>query len=211
MRPRPDLRLIVITDRSLASPRTITDVVRAALQAGAPAIQLRDKTADARELLAQAEQLRALTRAHDALLFINDRVDVALAAQADGVHLGPDDIPLAAARRVVPAGFLIGISTDEPAAAAQARSDGADYIGCGAVFGTSSKDVGGEAIGIAQLERVVRAVDIPVIAIGGVDTRNVAQVAGTGAAGAAVIGAVMKAPDIGHAVTSLLSPFVPHR
>ena len=207
MPPRADLRLIVITDKGLATPRNVIDVVGAALQAGAPAIQLRDKSASARELLAQALQLRALTSEHDALLFINDRIDVALAAQADGVHLGPDDIPLAAARQAVPANFLIGVSTDHPEQAAQAQREGADYIGCGAVFGTTSKDVGGEAIGVARLEQVVHAVGIPVVGIGGVDTANVAQVAATGAAGVAVIGAVMKAADVAAAVQSLLSPF----
>ena len=207
--PRLDLRLIVITDKVLAAPRTVIEVVRAALGAGAPAIQLRDKSVSPRDLLEQAVVLRTLTRGHGALLFINDRMDVALAAGADGVHLGPDDIPLAAARRAVAPGFLIGVSTDDPDVARRAENDGADYIGCGAVFGTTSKDVGGEAIGVAQLSRVVQAVDIPVVGIGGVDVRNVAHVAEAGAAGAAVIGAVMKATVIEAAVTSLLSPFPP--
>ena len=207
--PRLDLRLIVITDKTLAAPRSVSEVVRAALRAGAPAIQLRDKSASARDLLEQAVTLRTLTREHGALLFINDRMDVALAAGADGVHLGPDDIPLAAARRAAPPGFLIGVSTDDPDAARRAEKEGADYIGCGAVFGTTSKDVGGEAIGAAQLGRVVQAVDIPVVGIGGVGVSNVTQVAAAGAAGAAVIATVMKAADIETAVTSVLSPFPP--
>jgi thiamine-phosphate pyrophosphorylase len=202
-----DLRLIVITDHALAAPRSVIDVVRAALQAGAPAIQLRDKHAHARDLLAHAQALRALTREPDALLFVNDRLDVALAAHADGVHLGPDDIPLAAARRATPSGFLIGVSTDDPDRARAAQHDGADYIGCGAVFGTTSKDVGGEAIGVARLEQIVSAVDIAVVGIGGIDPSNIGQVAATGAAGAAVIGAVMKATDTATAVRKLLSPF----
>jgi thiamine-phosphate pyrophosphorylase len=203
----PDLRLIVITDRGLAAPRALLDVVRSALHAGAPAIQLRDKQAGAREQFEQAISLRALTREHGALFFINDRIDVALAAEADGVHLGPDDIPLVAARGTVPADFLIGVSTDDPQAARQAEQHGADYIGCGAVFGTSSKDVAGEAIGTTQLQRVVAAVRIPVVGIGGIDPSNVAAVAATGAAGAAVIGAVMKATDVEATVRKLLNPF----
>lgn len=210
MPPRVDLRLIVITDRSLAAPRDIIEVVRHCLQAGAPAIQLRDKQARARQLLEQAQQLRALTREFNALLFINDRLDIALAAQADGVHLGPDDIPLAAARTVVPAGFLIGVSTDDVEQAKAAQRNGADYIGCGAVFGTSSKAVGNEAIGVAQLQRVVAAVSIPVVGIGGIDASNVSEVAATGAAGVAVIGAAMKAAHVQAAVRSLLKPF-PHQ
>jgi thiamine-phosphate pyrophosphorylase len=205
--PAVDLRLIVITDSALAAPRTVIDVVRSALRAGAPAIQLRDKQATARELLEQATILRALTRQHGALLFINDRLDVALAAQADGVHLGPRDIPLAAARSVAPLPFLIGVSTDDPEAAANAQQAGASYIGCGAVFGTSSKDVGGEVIGTARLQRVVEAVRIPVVGIGGIDESNVDAVAASGAAGAAVIGAVMKAVDVERTVRTLLKAF----
>jgi thiamine-phosphate pyrophosphorylase len=113
MRSPPDLRLIVITDRALATPRSVTDVVRAAVAAGAPAVQLRDKHATARELADMARALAGITRPAGALLFINDRIDVALAAGADGVHLGPDDIPVDAARRIAP-DFLIGYSTDSP-------------------------------------------------------------------------------------------------
>jgi thiamine-phosphate pyrophosphorylase len=196
--PAPDLRLIVITDRRLAGPRDIVDVVRAALAAGAPAIQLRDKHATPRQLAELARTLLPVTRAARALLFVNDRLDIALATGADGVHLGPDDIPLAAARSLAPAPFLIGCSADDPARARALEREGASYIGCGAVFGTATKDVGGERIGIARLEQVVRAVAIPVIAIGGVDATNIGEIVRTGAAGAAVVSAVMAAlqPDV---------------
>ncbi len=208
MRRRPDLRLIVITDRAAAAPRDVMQVVRQALQAGAPAIQLRDKTASARELYEQALALRDLTNEYSALLFVNDRLDVALAAGADGVHLGPADIPLAAARSAVRADFLIGVSTDDPAAAQKAEKDGANYIGCGAVFPTASKaEVLGESIGPARLAEVAAAVRIPVVGIGGIDTDNVAQLAGSGAHGVAVIGAVMKAQDPATAVRALLAAF----
>ena len=205
MSAAPDLRLIVITDRTIAAPRAVLDVVRASLAAGAPAVQLRDKDATARELFEQATALRALTREFGALLFVNDRLDVARAAGADGVHLGPDDMPVAAARRAAEPPFLIGWSTDDPAAAVQAETDGADYIGCGAVFGTTSKPVDGERIGIERLERVVQAVKIPVVAIGGIDISNVTQLAQTRVAGIAVIGAVMKAADPAHATRELLN------
>ena len=202
-----DLRLIVVTDARLAQPRSIEAVVAAALEAGAPAIQLRDKQADARQLFEQAVRLRALTSRFQALLFVNDRFDVALAAGADGVHIGPDDMPLAAARRAVPRPFLIGTSTDDPAAARRAQEDGADYIGCGAGFATTSKAVGDEQIGPVGLRRVVQAVSIPVVGIGGVSEGNVALVAEAGAAGAAVIKAVMAASDVAVTVTRLLAPF----
>jgi thiamine-phosphate pyrophosphorylase len=203
-----DLRLIVITDRAAAEPRALMEVVHAALSAGAPAVQLRDKTATARALYETACALRPLVSRYGALLFINDRLDVALAAGADGVHLGPLDLPVAAARRAAPPGFLIGYSTDNPDTARQAVADGADYIGCGAVFGTESKpDVAAERIGPAGVAAMVAAVDVPVIGIGGIDTRNVAELGATGAAGAAVIRAIMAAPDPASAVMQILAAF----
>lgn len=207
-----DLRLIVITDARLAAPRPVDDVVRAALEAGAPAIQLRDKAASAAQLYQHALQLIELTHRHGALLFVNDRLDVALAAGADGVHLGPHDLPItaarAAARQAGRVDLLLGASTDDPARARHAARDGADYIGCGAVFGTSSKqDVGDERIGTARIGDVVRAVDIPVVGIGGITPLNVREVSAAGAAGAAVIGAVMGADDVGAAVRNFLAAF----
>jgi thiamine-phosphate diphosphorylase len=203
-----DLRLIVITDQAMAAPRSLQDIVRAALQAGAPAVQLRDKHANARELFAQAEQLRALASEFGALFFVNDRLDVALACGADGVHLGPDDIPIAAARAAAPREFLIGTSTDDPARARAAAQAGANYIGCGAVFGTTSKlEAAGEAIGTDRLAQVVAAVDIPVVAIGGIDAANIGAVAASGAAGAAVISTIMKSVHPEATVRALLKPF----
>jgi thiamine-phosphate pyrophosphorylase len=201
----PDVRLIVITDTELARPRTVAEVVAAALEAGAPVVQLRDKTAPAAALLEDARTLLPLIRRFGARLIVNDRLDVALAAGADGVHLGPDDVPVAAARAQAPAGFLVGFSTDDPAAAAQAVADGADYIGCGAVFGTTSKaDAADERIGVARLDQVARTVHVPVVAIGGIGPDNVAEIAATAAAGVAVIGAVMTAADPGGVARALL-------
>lgn len=204
-----DLRLIVITDRSAASPRSVSDVVRECLDAGAPAIQLRDKEANPRELYEQALQLRQLTHEYGALLFINDRLDVALAARADGAHLGPDDVPLATAARVVPRSFLLGYSTDDPAAAKRAVASGAAYIGCGAVFGTNTKkDVGDERIGPRALRAVVVEVaGAPVVGIGGIGPENIAEVARTGAAGAAAVRSVMAAKEPGAIVRALLGAF----
>jgi thiamine-phosphate pyrophosphorylase len=195
-RSRPDLRLIVVTDRRLAAPRDLLHVVRLCLEAGAPAVQLRDKEATARELYEQAFRLRALTTEYNALLFINDRLDIALAVGADGVHLGPSDLPLEAARRAAPSPFLIGISTDDPGTARRAESAGADYIGCGAVYGTTTKaEVEGEMIGPEGLAMVAAAVSIPVVGIGGIRAENAQGLAHTGAAGIAVVGALMMAED----------------
>lgn len=199
-----DLRLIVITDRAAAAPRDVRDVVAACLRAGAPAIQLRDKHATTRELFEQAVSLRELTREHNATLFVNDRVDVALAAGADGAHLGPGDLPLPAVRRVVPREFVLGWSADTVEEAVQAERSGANYIGCGAIFGSSSKDVGGEEIGVESVRSVVSAVAIPVVGIGGISVENFRSVLEVGAAGVAVISAVMGARDPGGVVREML-------
>lgn len=187
--------------------RNLSDVVDAALSAGAPAIQLRDKGASARELYEVGQELLPSVRASGALFFVNDRTDVALALGADGVHVGPDDLPVARLRAAVPPGFLIGTSTDDPGEAARLVSDGASYIGCGTVYPTASKADAGSVIGPEGLDRVARSVDVPVVGIGGIDAVRSAEVAGTAAAGIAVISAVMAAPDPGAAVTSLLQPW----
>jgi thiamine-phosphate pyrophosphorylase len=202
------LRLVVITDRRLAAPRSVDEVVRVALAAGARTVQLRDKDASARALAERASALLELTRPAGALLIVNDRVDVALATGADGVHLGPDDLPVAGVRQHTPAGFVIGYSTDEPEEARRAEAEGASYLGCGAVWGTRTKDVGGEAIGLERLRGVVESVRIPVVAVGGVTTERAKELPVTGVAGSAVVSAVMAAPDPAAAVRALLEPFV---
>jgi len=204
---RAALRLLVITDRELAGGRSVPEVVAAALGAGVRAIQLRNKGDSARELLAVGAELRACTREAGALLFVNDRLDVALAIDADGVHLGPEDLPVAAARAVSPAGFVIGRSADDPQVARRAVGDGADYIGCGTVYATTTKTDAGAVIGVAGLDRVARAVSVPVVGIGGITIDRAQEVAGTRAAGIAVVGAVMSAPDPATAARALLAAF----
>ena len=201
------LRLIVLTDRGLAAPSTIDEVVEKALLAGAPAIQLRDKAASAGELLEVGQRLRKLTRRLGALLFVNDRLDVALAAGADGVHVGPEDLPVAALRARVPAGFLIGYSSDDIAQAQRAVAAGADYIGCGAVYGTTTKTGAGAAIGLERLNAMATEIDAPVVGIGGITPERAGEVAATRAAGVVVAGGVMAASDPAEAVRRLMEPF----
>lgn len=201
------LRLVVITDPQLARPRSLPDVVAAALTAGAPAIQVRAKGASARELLELGRAILPLAREAGALLFVNDRLDVALALGADGVHLGPEDLPVAGARRAIGEGFLVGASTDDPEVARRLVAEGADYIGCGAVYATSTKPDAGDVIGLDGLDRVARAVSVPVVGIGGITEARSADVATTRAAGVAVVGAVMAASDPGAAVRGLLAPW----
>ena len=201
------LRLIVITDVELASPRSLKDVVRAAMGAGAPAVQLRAKHMNAQELVAAGQEILPYVREAGALFFVNDRVDVALAIDADGVHVGPDDVPVRVLRPIVPKGFLIGASTNDPEEARRLVAAGADYIGCGTVYPTATKPDAGEAIGLDGLRRVVDAVDVPVVGIGGIDVARASAVAGTGAAGVATVAAVMGAQDITGAVWGLQAPW----
>ena len=192
---RRRLRLVVVTDRASARPRDVLEVVGDTLAAGAPAVQLRDKRLPPRDLLPLARRIRADTRAAGALFFVNDRLDLALAAGADGVHLGSADLPVAAARALAPPGFLIGFSASDPSAARAAEADGTDYIGCGAVFATSTKAKTNAPIGLEGLSQVASVVSIPVVGIGGVVPVQVPLVLRAGAAGAAMAHAVMAAPN----------------
>lgn len=198
------LQVVVITDREKAAPLDLEVVVDAALRAGAPCIQLREKSLGAGEVLAFAIRLRRRTRSAGALLIVNDRVDLALACQADGVHVGPEDLPVAEVRRMVPPDFLIGYSTDDPKRAQAAVAEGADYLGCGTVWPTTSKGSAGKAIGPEGLAAVARAVPVPVVGIGGVTEARAPLLRGSGATGIAVVHAVMAAADPEAAVRSLL-------
>lgn len=197
----------------LARPRALSGVVREALAGGAPTIQLRLKSASARELLEAAQTLMPVVRSAGALFIVNDRLDVALAAGADGVHLGPDDLPVKDVRRVADARsgvadtFIVGYSTDTTDEAARAEAEGADYLGVGAVYATANKSDAGDVIGLKGLRRVVKAVSIPVVAIGGITPERAPAVAKTGACGSATIGAVMSAAEPAEAVRELLLPF----
>ena len=205
--------MTVITDEVLARPRALSGVVREALAGGAPTIQLRLKSASARELLEAAQTLMPIVRSAGALFIVNDRLDVALAAGADGVHLGPDDLPVKDVRRVADARsgvadtFIVGYSTDTTDEAARAEAEGADYLGVGAVYATANKSDAGDVIGLKGLRRVVKAVSIPVVAIGGITPERAPAVAKTGACGSATIGAVMSATEPAEAVRELLLPF----
>lgn len=194
------LRLMVLTQPQ--ADRTLAEVVEQCLAAGATAIQLRDKGATARELYEQGLELGPLVRRYGALFIINDRADVAVALAADGVHLGPDDVPVVAVRKVWP-NLLIGYSTDDPAEGRRAAAEGASYLGIGAVYGTSSKaGLADEAIGTDRVAAVMRASGRPAVGIGGITPLNAAAVAATGA-GIAVLGAVMNARRPGEAVRRL--------
>lgn len=189
-----DFSLYCITDDSFG--RTHEAVAQAALAGGAGVIQLRDKARSGKEMLETARRLRELTRAAGALLIVNDDVDLAIACRADGVHIGRNDMPVEQARLTLPVNMLIGVSATSFDEAVDADRRGASYIGAGPVFATGTKEDSAPPFGCAELKEIVRAVSIPVVAIGGITENNIGQVAGTGAEGAAVISAVAGAPDM---------------
>ncbi|MEX2530226.1 MAG: thiamine phosphate synthase [Gemmatimonadota bacterium] len=211
--PRTDLRgrlsLIVITDDALAGERGVESVVADALAAGAPCIQLRRKWGGSGTTFRLAQRLREMTAARGALLIVNDRVDIALASGADGVHLGPHDLPVARVRRLVPSTFIVGYSTDHPEDARRAEAEGASYLGCGTVWPTETKGDAGEAIGTEGLAAVAASVSIPVVGIGGISPSRAALLRATGAVGVAVVGAVMAAEHPGLATRQLLEALAP--
>jgi thiamine-phosphate pyrophosphorylase len=196
------LTLTVITDPS--APQGVERAAEAALAAGATTVQLRWKTASTRELLGLARDLRIVTREAGALLIINDRVDVALATDADGAHLGDDDLPLEVARRIVPVEFVLGRSVDTIEEASAAVAGGADYVGLGPVYATDTKRDTGPVLGLAGVAAVRARVSLPIVAIGGIRPGTAAGVIRAGADGIAVVGAVMSAADPYGATASIL-------
>jgi thiamine-phosphate pyrophosphorylase len=200
--PRYDL--YVITDPVLSRGRSHAEIARAALEGGADAVQLRDKSATAHNLGLVAREVQPLARRFGALLTVNDRVDVALLAEADGAHVGPGDLPVREARRILPRPRILGVSAGTPEEARRAVRDGADYLGAGPVFATATKPDAGPPIGVDGLAAIVAAVaPVPVVAIGGIGADNVAAVFAAGAAGAAVVSAVVAAEDVAAAARAL--------
>lgn len=185
--------LYVITTTTAAGGHI--GMVRAALAGGAGIIQLRDKTTPLRALLEPAHELRRLTRAAGALLIVNDRLDLAQAVGADGVHLGPDDMPPAVARQVLGPHRLVGVSCGDPQEARAALQAGADYIGAGAVYATGTKSDAGAPIGLDRLRSIVDSTGLPVAAIGGIGPAEAAAVTRTGAAMVCAISAIAGAGD----------------
>ena len=197
------LHLCVITDSRQGSGRDHLEIARAALVGGAEMIQLRDKTGSLRELLPQACAIRLLCRSHGALFIVNDRLDLALAAEADGAHVGQEDLPAVEARRLLGPNRILGVSTHSVDQALAAREAGADYIGFGPMFPTSTKKTGYSPRGPAILREVRNAVSLPILAIGGITLENVGVVIAAGATAPAVISAVVGAADIAAAAAAL--------
>ncbi len=189
----PKFDLYLVTDRNQTAGRDLLWVLEQALHGGVKGIQLREKDLGGGELFHLAERVKALCDAHHASLLINDRVDVAMAVDADGVHLGGGSIPVPAARRLMGNNKLVGVSTHSLTEAEESEQAGADFLVFGPVYFTSSKAPYGEPQGLAPLKKVVDKLSIPVYSIGGINMNNIAEVKATGVRGVALISAVISA------------------
>lgn len=200
-------RLHVLTDARVG--RDAIGVASKAVQAGAPVVQLRVKGCTDRELYDLGTRLMAICARHGATCIVNDRVDIALAIGAHGTHLGADDLSVAAVRRVAGPSHLIGGTSREPGHAAQLVAEGADYLGVGPAYQTSTKDGLPTPLGPEGIGAVARAIAVPVIAIGGISADRIPTLLAAGAYGVAVVGAVSDAEDPGLATKSLLAALSP--
>jgi thiamine-phosphate pyrophosphorylase len=200
----PDFKLCVVTDRKLAGDRELPDIVSESLAGGAGMIQLREKALSSREFFLLALEIKKLFKDYpDRLFIINDRVDIALASGADGVHLGRDDLPVLSARKILGPRAVIGASVSSAEEAERAFSEGASYVGAGAVFPTPTKPEA-EAVGLSGLQDISSAGRLPVIAIGGINRNNAPEAVLAGASGIAVVSEVMASENPRLAVRELL-------
>lgn len=189
------LRLYLVTDRKWLDGRRLTDVVEQAIRAGVTLVQLREKSLSERAFLEQARALRALTAAYHVPLIINDNVPIAYMADADGVHIGQSDMAVESARRILGENRIIGVSAHTPALARAAEKAGADYIGIGAVFGSTTK-TDADTVSLDTVREICAAVSVPAVAIGGIGTHNAGCLAGLGLHGISVISAILASDDI---------------
>lgn len=192
---RIDYTLYLVTDRRLMSSRTIEESVERAVAGGASVVQLREKDCASREFYELAVRVRKITAPKNVPLIINDRIDICLAADADGVHLGQKDLPCREARRILGADKLIGVSAALPEEARQAQADGADYLGVGAVFPTGTKS-DTRPVTPEIIREIRAAVTIPFVVIGGINAENIGELYGLGINGAAVVSAVVAWEDV---------------
>lgn len=190
-----DFTFYLITDRGQCGSLRLVDVVEDALKGGVKAVQLREKDISSRELYELAYDMRRLTAKYDARLLINDRVDIALAVDADGVHLGINSMPVHRVRRLLGPDRYIGYSCHNQVNAIMAQESGVDFITFGPVFYTASKAVYGKPVGVEKLEAVTHALNIPVFALGGIKTGNIAEVMAAGASGISLVSAVIASED----------------
>ena len=197
--------LYIILDPSVCPDRSLSDVLKEAAMAGARLFQYRNKSASMKEAYAEALVLRQVAVDTGVTFIVNDRCDLALAVDADGVHLGQGDLPLDLARKVMGPDKLIGISTHNPDQVREASAGKADYLGFGPIFKPGSKQDHDPVVGLEGLRAMRKLTSLPIFAIGGIQVDQAGEVTRAGANGVAVISAILKAPDISHAVKSFLA------
>lgn len=198
-----DYTLYLCTDRSLMKTETLAETVEQAILGGCSVVQLREKECDTKEFFQMAKGIKQVTDKYNIPLIINDRIDIMLAVDAAGVHLGQEDMPLKEARRIVGENKIIGVSAHNLTEAQKAWEEGADYLGVGAIFGTKTKKNTVDT-SIDTLKEICEKVKIPVVAIGGVGLSNIPCLKGTGISGVAVVSAIMAAENVKEAAAELV-------
>lgn len=206
MKPDFDLTLYLVTDRSLMHAPTLEEAVEKAVAGGCTLVQLREKQLSSREFYDLAMKVKAITDHAHIPLIINDRLDIALAVDAAGVHIGQKDLPAAAARKLLGPDKLLGVSAATLPEALKAKADGADYLGVGAIFPTGTKS-DARSTPPETLALIKKESGLPVVAIGGIGLQNVAKLRGTGTDGIAVVSAILASPDITEAARELKAAF----
>ncbi len=206
MKPTVDYTLYLCTDRALMTASTLEDCVEQALVGGCTVVQLREKDVSALEFYNLAVRIKRITSRFHVPLIINDRVDVALAADADGVHVGQSDLPANIVRKILGPDKLLGVSVQTTQEALRAAQDGADYLGVGAMFATATK-TDAKLVSMEELKHIRAAVALPIVVIGGINQQTAPRFLGTGINGLAVVSAVVAQKDIAAAARSLKSIF----
>lgn len=202
-----DYSIYIITDQSLMSAATLCEAVEQAILGGCTLIQLREKDISSLEFYETAMKLRRLTNQYNIPLIINDRIDIALAVEADGVHIGQNDIPTSVARKVIGNEMILGVSSRSVEESIQAVQDGADYLGVGAMFPTGTK-TDAKIVTTEELKRIRQAVTIPIVVIGGINKENAAYWKALNIDGLAVVSAIISQPDIKRATTEIKQIFL---
>ena len=201
-----DYTLYLVTDRSLMSTATLIEAVEQAILGGCTMIQLREKNISSLDFYRQSVEVKKVTEQYHVPFIINDRIDIAMAVNADGVHIGQSDIPAAIARDLIGTDMLLGVSAASVKEAVQAANDGADYLGAGAMFPTGTK-TDANYVSIEELKKIRHAVNLPIIAIGGINKGNIKQFHDTGINGLAVVSAIIAQPDIQKAAAEMKCMF----
>ncbi len=200
---KENILLYVVTDRTWLGQNKLRDQVEEIIKSGATLLQVREKDLSFEEFVAEAKQIKNITERYGIPLIINDRIDVAIAVDADGVHLGQEDEDIKKAKEIFGADKIIGISAHNVEEALKAQNNGADYIGVGAVFSTSTKK-DANTVAYETLQDICRAVTLPIVAIGGITEDNILNLSGSGVDGVAVISAIFASENVGKATDKML-------